>query len=761
MPKRKRHHLKSSSSEEGSEGATEEETPHVVTRGQSRRGPPTPTRPSPRKPSPPPSSPHQVEVIQVSSEGWRCVAASCSPPAKRLRARLVSEPQCSVCNQAVLEGRRSPPAQLISCSQCDTCAHPFCLGLSDEAAKKVTTYDWKCHRCRVCELCHKSESDGLFVLCKACDRCFHQDCLPISMNRPLENCNKCRDPGDCKQGLTNGRLEGAELAKVADTPKKLHSPKQIRGRTRLLNNQNHSQNRQPSRSPPKKLKYSRSPTASPKKEDTPSTPKRGRPRVKTCQDASGESAAESSLTNARKRLTPPGSRPKGRPPGNRNRILREVPAANGQSLIEDQEDKCPVVGCDSKGHLSGKFPSHATVNCCPVYHNTTPEECEEQCKARLKRKAERQQHYGKIGSRRSMAHVQQLMQTPEQNERFAKLLDERKESLKGRSRSNGYAQDGEREPNLNNMTPVYDLQMFREAQAKAAELAETIKTPRSKNLGIHTLEMGCYEMDVWYSSPYPEEYQGLPKLYLCEFCLKYIHSPIILQRHLAKCVWRHPPGDEIYRKGNISFFEVDGAKNKVYCQNLCLLAKLFLDHKTLYFDVEPFLFYIMTEADCDGCHVIGYFSKEKNSFLNYNVSCILTLPPYQRQGYGRMLIDFSYLLSKVENKVGSPEKPLSDLGLISYRSYWKSVVLDYLRRFEGKELSIKDLSQETAISAYDIVSTLQSLGMLKYWKGKHLVLRNQLKPEPEPLPAKGKKQRPDRTLDPECLRWKPYSATSQ
>ena len=37
----------------------------------------------------------------------------------------------------------------------------------------------------------------------------------------------------------------------------------------------------------------------------------------------------------------------------------------------------------------------------------------------------------------------------------------------------------------------------------------------------------------------------------------------------AKCVWRHPPGDEIYRKGTISVFEVDGKKNKVlqlfYC----------------------------------------------------------------------------------------------------------------------------------------------------------------------------------------------------
>lgn len=52
-----------------------------------------------------------------------------------------------------------------------------------------------------------------------------------------------------------------------------------------------------------------------------------------------------------------------------------------------------------------------------------------------------------------------------------------------------------------------------------------------------------------------------------------------LQRHLQKCELRHPPGDEIYRQGNVSFFEVDGKKEKMYCQNLCYLAKLFLDHK--------------------------------------------------------------------------------------------------------------------------------------------------------------------------------------
>lgn len=82
-----------------------------------------------------------------------------------------------------------------------------------------------------------------------------------------------------------------------------------------------------------------------------------------------------------------------------------------------------------------------------------------------------------------------------------------------------------------------------------------------------------------------------------------------IDKFQMKCPAKHPPGDEIYRDGSISVFEVDGRKNSIYCQNLCLLAKLFLGSKTLYYDVEPFLFYVMTECDEFGCHFVGYFSK--------------------------------------------------------------------------------------------------------------------------------------------------------
>ena len=41
---------------------------------------------------------------------------------------------------------------------------------------------------------------------------------------------------------------------------------------------------------------------------------------------------------------------------------------------------------------------------------------------------------------------------------------------------------------------------------------------------IKTIAFGRYELDTWYHSPYPEEYARLGRLYMCEFCLKYIST---------------------------------------------------------------------------------------------------------------------------------------------------------------------------------------------------------------------------------------------
>jgi histone acetyltransferase MYST1 len=201
-------------------------------------------------------------------------------------------------------------------------------------------------------------------------------------------------------------------------------------------------------------------------------------------------------------------------------------------------------------------------------------------------------------------------------------------------------------------------------------------------------------------------------------------------------------------------FEVDGFPERTYCQNLCYIAKLFLDHKTLYFDVDPFLFYVLCEVDNRGFHPVGYYSKEKYSDVGYNLACILTFPSHQRKGYGRFLIAFSYELSKKEEKVGSPEKPMSDLGQQAYKPYWASTIVDFLLNQSGgaPSMSIMDISKLTSIMAEDIVFTLNQLGILKIINGVYFVAaeENMLRTLAKKYPVK------DPKVDPSKLHWTPF-----
>jgi hypothetical protein len=247
---------------------------------------------------------------------------------------------------------------------------------------------------------------------------------------------------------------------------------------------------------------------------------------------------------------------------------------------------------------------------------------------------------------------------------------------------------------------------------------------------------------------------------LSAFCLRlFFHPALPLTAAPGVPLVRCP----LYSTTPGSVFEVDGAKDKAYCRNLCWLAKMFLDHKCLTPDTDEFYFFVMCEVDNRGAHIVsgegkggwraqgsrpwwqrchvaaagrgnclccyswwffsscpslhtlpcnlvpvdpctppalhsvlplslapftaahvlplpfspppppphththththppthpraplqaGYFSKEKDSINQNNLACILVLPPYQRKGYGKFLISFSYELSKIEKKVG-------------------------------------------------------------------------------------------------------------
>jgi histone acetyltransferase MYST1 len=291
-----------------------------------------------------------------------------------------------------------------------------------------------------------------------------------------------------------------------------------------------------------------------------------------------------------------------------------------------------------------------------------------------------------------------------------------------------------------------------------AALREHEEVTKVKNVAF--VELGPYQMETWYFSPLPKELLSergfLEVLYVCEFTFNMFARKSELRRFQSRLPTqrRHPPGNEIYRNGNLSMFEVDGFEERIYCQNLCYIAKLFLDHKTLYFDVDPFLFYVLCEVDDRGFHPVGYYSKEKYSDVGYNLACILTFPSHQRKGYGRFLIAFSYELSKKEEKVGSPEKPMSDLGQQAYKPYWASTIIDFLLNQcpDSSSLSIMDISKMTSIMAEDIVFTLNQLSILKIINGVYFIaaedglLRTLAKKYPVKEPR----------IDPSKLHWTPF-----
>ncbi|KAJ2308826.1 K(lysine) acetyltransferase [Coemansia sp. RSA 2706] len=273
---------------------------------------------------------------------------------------------------------------------------------------------------------------------------------------------------------------------------------------------------------------------------------------------------------------------------------------------------------------------------------------------------------------------------------------------------------------------------------------------------IRRIILGNYSIAAWYASPYPDEYKQSQELHICQRCLKYMRHRQSLESHC--CSDPFPRGRRVYEDASSTLYEVDGKTHTLYCQNLCLLSKLFLDQKTIYYDIGGFLFYILlskqqpTMAPAGGAYLegaveytfVGYFSKEKSSVERNNLACILVLPPFRGQSYGQLLIELSYELTKIEGTTGGPEQPLSSQGFHSYRSYWRRAVVQallgispqaegYLLHSCGRKqqaskssseqriFSLSRLARLTGIRIEDVLFTLEDLGLLECWFGKHIV----------------------------------------
>ncbi|KAF4547467.1 Histone acetyltransferase ESA1-like protein 2 [Elsinoe fawcettii] len=111
--------------------------------------------------------------------------------------------------------------------------------------------------------------------------------------------------------------------------------------------------------------------------------------------------------------------------------------------------------------------------------------------------------------------------------------------------------------------------------------------------------------------------------------------------------------------------------------------------------------------------IVGFFSKEKMSWDNNNVACILVFPPWQRRGLGQILMGVSYELSRKEGRLGGPEKPLSSLGRKGYLAYWSACIARTILSTSAKKMSVQDIVTDTWILPEDVMSTLKSMSILE------------------------------------------------
>ncbi|EXJ85795.1 hypothetical protein A1O1_06163 [Capronia coronata CBS 617.96] len=322
------------------------------------------------------------------------------------------------------------------------------------------------------------------------------------------------------------------------------------------------------------------------------------------------------------------------------------------------------------------------------------------------------------------------------------------------------------------------------------------------NRNIGQVVLGNLLFDTWYYSPYPDsiilgpDYQPhagkhvgsaadlrngaartsllnsldpmCRRLYVCPRCFRYTPSERDYVQHLQHHQERHDRGLEmqpvpdsavkVYDWEGYAVWEIDGEKEKLYCQNLSLFGKLFLEQKSVFFDTAGFKYYVLTHTPTSPSppamkgrgrkrsssvfdddilyesHVLGFFSKENLSWDSNNLACILIFPPFQHRQLGQLLMAVSYKLSGWEwegGVIGGPEKPLSAMGRRSYMRFWSERIARFMmgqtadadakRVFHSsrkrtihpkkEELTVKEIGERTGMLGEDVAAALMEMGV--------------------------------------------------
>jgi len=323
---------------------------------------------------------------------------------------------------------------------------------------------------------------------------------------------------------------------------------------------------------------------------------------------------------------------------------------------------------------------------------------------------------------------------------------------------------------------------------------------------IDKVLFGNLEFATWYYSPYPDSIilredhttkaatngtlgghhtkstgvdlneHACPRLCVCPYCFRYTPDVNSYIGHLQHHAAPTEEGSEfhavprsatkVYEWEGYAVWDVDGEIEKLYCQNLSLFGKLFLEQKSVFFDTASFHYYVLTykspELKPSSGHgrnrrrrgssdateelqfktqVMGFFSKENLSWDSNNLACILVFPPFQHRQLGQLLMAVSYKLSAWEwttGVIGGPEKPLSAMGRRSYLRFWSERIARFMMgqsadadgrllfdktlkkkvNHSKQEMTIREIGDATGMLAEDVVAALSEMDVCDSFQTK-------------------------------------------
>lgn len=307
---------------------------------------------------------------------------------------------------------------------------------------------------------------------------------------------------------------------------------------------------------------------------------------------------------------------------------------------------------------------------------------------------------------------------------------------------------------------------------------------------IDEVVLGDLLFETWYFSPYPESVlhgrdslasKGItsdhrnghvekpavpivPRLHVCPYCFRYTTFANDYGAHIRVHLDEPEVNPEsrvavpatalkVYEWEGYTVWDIDGEQEKLYCQDLSLFAKLFLEQKSVFFDTSGFHYFVLTYTPPESSsstkrgrrrrssatsadlgfktQVLGFFSKENLSWDANNLACILVFPPFQHRNLGQLLMAVSYKLSGWEwedSVIGGPEKPLSMLGRRSYLRFWSERIARFFlgqtadadgnrvfaKRSHKKlgmkeEMTVREIGDRTGMLAEDVVAALTEM----------------------------------------------------